>query len=69
MDNTSYDQELSVAQMKLNNLMYRFVGSPIPTSSALVEEILDAQERVSAILDKKEASSVVFEKKMSNNKS
>ena len=69
MDNTSYDQELSVAQMKLNNLMDRYVGSPIPTSSALVEEILDAQERVSAILNKKEASSVVFEKKMSSNKS
>lgn len=31
MDNTSYDQELSVAQMKLNNLMDRYVGSPIPT--------------------------------------
>ena len=63
MDNTSYDQELSVAQMKLNNLMDRYVGSPIPTPSALVEEILDAQERVSAILDKKEASPAVLQKK------
>ena len=69
MDNTSYDQELSVAQMKLNNLMDRYVGRTIPTYYELVEEILDDQERVSAILDKKEASSVVFEKKMSNNKS
>ena len=62
MDNTSYDQELSVAQMKLNNLMDRYVGSPIPTSSALVEEILDAQARVDVILEKREASPVVLKK-------
>ena len=56
MDNKNFDQELSAAQMNLNILMNRYVGSSIPTPSALVEEILDAQERVSAILDKKEAS-------------
>lgn len=69
MDNRSYDQELRAAQMKLNNLMDRYVVSPIPTPSGLVDEILDAQEKVSAILDKKEVSPVVLEKKMGSNKS
>ena len=63
MDNKNFDQELSAAQMNLNILMNRYVGSSIPTPSALVEEILDAQERVSAILDKKEASPAVLQKK------
>ena len=48
--------------MKLNNLMDRYVGSPIPTSSVLVEEILDAQARVDVILEKREASLVVLKK-------
>ena len=63
MDNKNFDQELSTAQMNLNILMNRYVGSSIPTPSALVEEILDAQERVSAILDKKETSPAVLQKK------
>lgn len=62
MDNKNFDQELSTAQMNLNILMSRYVGSSIPTPSALVEEILDAQARVDVILEKREASPVVLKK-------
>lgn len=48
--------------MNLNILMNRYVGSSIPTPSALVEEILDAQARVDVILEKREASPVVLKK-------
>ena len=62
MDNKNFDQELSTAQMNLNILMNRYVGSSIPTPSALVEEILDAQARVDVILEKREVSPVVLKK-------
>lgn len=62
MNKNGPDLELSIAQMELNNLMKRYKESSIPTPSALVEEILDAQARVDVILEKREASPVVLKK-------
>lgn len=63
MENKDYNLELSDLQSELNHLMQRYVTSPIPTPSALVDAILVAQEKVSIALNNKETRAAVLQKK------